>query len=289
MFLKEFDYSIEMQRMKRKYKDKLMYYGLQGEERVAYQLKKVELYTICMYNIRILFSNEKVQIDFVVITHNVIFIIEVKNLLGNLYISEFNEFERELIKNDVVYKTSMDSPFIQMDYQEKIIKKLLISYNLDREIKSILVMANDKMIIKNNSSRKNVIKYDELSNLIEAINSSCSLDENDFKVANLIMQYDKQYNYNMIKIIKDNIKNQYIPQFKKALDLELYIKILELRKKIAGVINVPVCNIFNNREAEMLVIYKPKTKEEFIRVKGFKEKRYEMFGEDVIKIFKFYS
>jgi hypothetical protein len=36
----------------------------------------------------------------------------------------------------------------------------------------------------------------------------------------------------------------------------------------------------------LLVINKPTTKAEFVGVKGFKEKRYEMFGEEIIKIFK---
>ena len=49
---------------------------------------------------------------------------------------------------------------------------------------------------------------------------------------------------------------------------------------------MPACNIYNNKEAELLVINKPKTKAEFLNIKGFKNKRYEMFGDDIIKIFK---
>ena len=64
------------------------------------------------------------------------------------------------------------------------------------------------------------------------------------------------------------------------------LKLLKIRKEISNSKNMPPCNIFNNREAELLVINKPTTKAEFVGVKGFKEKRYEMFGEEIIKIFK---
>ncbi len=46
------------------------------------------------------------------------------------------------------------------------------------------------------------------------------------------------------------------------------------------------CKIFNNRDAERLVLAKPCSKEEFIKVPGFKEKRYQVFGKEIINIFK---
>ena len=66
----------------------------------------------------------------------------------------------------------------------------------------------------------------------------------------------------------------------------MYIKVLEIRKRVGESLNIPLCNVFNNKEAELLIRKKPKTKEEFISIKGFKERRYEMYGEDIIKIFK---
>ena len=74
MFLKEFDYSIEMQKMRRKFNNKLMNYGLVGEERVAYQLKMMDDYTVCLYNVRMSVKGIKIQIDFIVITKDLLLV-----------------------------------------------------------------------------------------------------------------------------------------------------------------------------------------------------------------------
>ena len=283
MFLKEFDFSLEMQKMKRKYRDGLLYYGLQGEERVAFELNKIKDEGIFLYNVRLLFNGEKVQIDFVVIYNKKIYLIEVKNLYGNLVINEDGSVERHIYKDNTIHISGMNNPFLQLSYQKEIIRKIIKDkYNYD--IETMLVMANDKMVIKNYSSYKNVYKYDELIGKIKQENSF-ELNEDDYVLANYILKFDKTYNYGLVKIIKDNIRNQYVPDFDKYSDLELYLKILDFRKEYSNKMNMPICNVFNNKEAELLVKAKPVTKEEFVKIKGFKEKRYEMYGEELINIF----
>ena len=61
----------------------------------------------------------------------------------------------------------------------------------------------------------------------------------------------------------------------------MYLKVIKFRKEYAIEKQIPVCNVFSNREAERLVIAKPKTKKEFIAIPGFKEKRYDLFGEEI--------
>ena len=287
MFLKSFNYSIEMQKMKRKYNNSLMHYGLIGEGRVFYQLNKINDYVVCLYNIRFFVGSEKAQFDFIVITKRKIFIIEVKNLLGNLLITEDNKYERTIYKDWGVQKVGMDNPLIQMNYQRKLLQTLLRGY--DVEIECLLVMANDKMIIENQSVHKNIIKYDEVESYLSERVLAQKFSNTEINIGNYILEKDKQYNYFMVDVIKHNIRNQYTPKFDNYIDLEIYIEILEFRKNYANIKNVPICNVFNNKEAEQLVISKPKTKEEFINVRGFKEKRYLMYGEEIIKIFKKYK
>ena len=286
MFLKTFDYSVEMQKMRRKFNNKMIEYGLKGEERVAYQLSKMDFELICLYNVRIKVENKRAQFDFLVITRKAIIIIEVKNLLGNLYISKDEKFERNIKINGRTDISSMENPFIQMDNQEEILKIFMKEKHINKDVKSILVMANDKMIIRNNSKRKTIIKYDVLCKYLKELTNHETYTNEELIIGNIIKEHDDEYNYFMLGIIKDNIEKQYIPKFTNYLDFDLYLQIIRFRKEFAIKKQMPVCNVFTNREAERLVIAKPKTKEEFIAIRGFKEKRYELFGEEIIKIFK---
>lgn len=286
MFLKEFDYSIEMHKMKRKFNDKLINYGLIGEERVAYCLNKIDPYVVCLYNIRMTIGEKSMQIDFLVITCQAIYILEVKNLLGNILITKERNVIRKVKVNKVYNESSMENPFIQMEKHEELLKDFLEKNNIQKRVESILVMANDKMIIENKSNMKNIIRYDELESFIMKNKNRDYYTEEEIKIGKLLLNQDKKYNYFMLNIIKKNIRNQYTPKFENYLDLDLYIKVLEIRKRVGESLNIPLCNVFNNKEAELLVINKPTSKEEFISIKGFKEKRYEMYGEDIIKIFK---
>ena len=211
MFLKSFNYSIEMQKMKRKYNNSLMHYGLIGEGRVFYQLNKINDYVVCLYNIRFFVGSEKAQFDFIVITKRKIFIIEVKNLLGNLLITEDNRYERTIYKDWGVQKVGMDNPLIQMNYQKKLLQTLLRGY--DVEIECLLVMANDKMIIENQSANKNIIKYDEVESYLSERILAQKFSNTEINIGNYILKKDKQYNYFMVDVIKNNIRNQYTPKF----------------------------------------------------------------------------
>lgn len=286
LFFKDFDFSIEMMKMRRKYSNQLMEYGLKGEEKVYYQIKSSRNEFLCGYNIRIKQENKKIQFDFIIVSKKCILIIEVKNLLGNLHIDDKGNFIRSIYKKDKIDISGMDNPIIQLEDHIYYFKKFLMENNIDKEVIGYLVMANDKMVITNNYGYKNIIKHDELPKIIEKelMNEQITIEEH--KIADLILENDKQYNYYMLSIIKDNIKNQYIPKFINPIDRELYVKLLELRKSIAYKYNIPFCNVFNNIEAERLIEIKPINKEQFLTVKGFKEKKYEMFGEEIIKIFK---
>lgn len=286
MFLKEFDYSIELQKMSRKYNSPLTKYGLIGEQRVAYQLEKISKYVLCLYNVRIKLFDRKAQYDFIVITNDMIYVIEVKNLLGNLYINKEGEFIRKFYKDKVLHVSGMDNPFIQMDFQKELLEELFILRGVKMSIQSLLVMANDKMIIFNESNRKEIIKYDRLSSFLSYKTRKEELDKKCFDIGKIIYEYDVKFNYNLLNVIKNNINKQYKPEFDDEIERDYFIKLLELRKKYSLENDVPICNVFSNKDAERMARAKPQTKEDFLSISGFKEKRYEMFGQEIINIFK---
>lgn len=285
-FLKDFNYSVELVRLKNKYGNSYVIYGLVGEERVAYQLKKCNEDIICLYNVILKIGGIKVQYDFIVITFNKIYVLEVKNLLGNIRIKNDLSIERIIYKKTGVEKSGMENPFIQINYQVNQLKKFCDEYNFKKNIEGLLIMGNDKTIIFNESNNKKIYKYEEIYNYFINEVKGNKLNNSDYELGKIILYNNNEYNYALSGVIRDKIAKQYVPKFNNAIDQQLYIEIIKLRQNISKQYNMPMCNVFTNRDAENLVISKPKNKEEFINIRGFKEKKYNLFGEEVINIFK---
>lgn len=286
IFLKEFNYNTELIKMKNKYGNSYITYGLIGEERVAFQLKKCKEDILCLYNIILKVEDIKVQFDYIVISHDIIYILEVKNLLGNVMINEDLSVIRTIYKNNRIEQSGMENPFIQIEYQIKQLELFLNSIGYNKKVRGLLIMANDKTIITNKSSYKDIYKYEQLNNYFIKNVKGIKLQREDFIIGDQILKNHLEYNYLLVNVIKDNIKKQYIPIFKNKIDEKLYIKLIELRSHLSKKINCPPCNIYTNKSAELLVKNKPTNKKEFISVPGFKEKKYNIFGEEVINIFK---
>lgn len=286
IFIKDFNMEVEIFKLKNRYSGNLFKYGLIGEERVAHQLKICDADILCLYDVILHTKGQKSQFDFIIIGRKYIYILEVKNLLGNIRVKSDGTIERLIYKNGNIEINGMFNPFVQLSVQRKRLEEFLSQYQYKKAIKTLLVMANDKTIIINNDSSNIVIKYDELNNyLINDLGDLKSL-RCDREIAEIILKNTDKYNYLLSSVIQNKMMNQYIPKFVLKTDENYYIELIKLRKKISKRLNIPACNVYNNKEAEALVINKPTNKEEFMNVKGFKEKRYEMFGDDVIKIFK---
>lgn len=94
IFIKEFQFAKRMQRIITKvygeteaeycHRVKIAKYGLEGEDCVNYQLQKIYLPIVCLSNVRIKREYRSAQADFVVISKDKIFILEVKIYLGAL-------------------------------------------------------------------------------------------------------------------------------------------------------------------------------------------------------------
>lgn len=285
-FIKEFIMEIELFKLKSKYNNKLYKYGLIGEERVAYQLKTCDEDILCLYDVILEVNNQRAQYDFLVISRDLVFIIEVKNLLGNIIVKDDGTIERLIYKSGGVEKCGFFNPFIQMEEQEKKLNNFLKENGYLRKIDKILVMANDRTLIYGKKERYNVLKFDQLNKYLKDKIKGKKICVEEIEMGELIYKKTKIFNYQILNVIQKKSMNQYVPAFESFVEKMYYLKIVELRKYLAKKYNMPACNIYNNKEAELLVINKPKTKDEFLNIKGFKNKRYEMFGDDIIKIFK---
>ncbi len=66
-------------------------------------------------------------------------------------------------------------------------------------------------------------------------------------------------------------------------DTELLTKLKKERAKIAKESKVKPYMVFNNQQLIAIATYKPKDKEEFVSIYGLGERKYELYGKDIIE------
>ena len=69
--------------------------GLKGEKQIAFELKNSGMDMLIMHDLYLEKNDLSAQIDFLVITRKHIFVIECKNLYGNIEIDEKGNFIRQ--------------------------------------------------------------------------------------------------------------------------------------------------------------------------------------------------
>ena len=129
---------------------KLFSIGQTGEKQVLFELQNAMLPFLVLHDVYIEFEDYKAQIDFIVITHKFILILEVKKLFGNIRVTDKGEFQRVVTKNNrVVNKEGMYSPINQVERHVAILEKLLKSSGTISKcpIKYAVTFANPKTIL----------------------------------------------------------------------------------------------------------------------------------------------
>lgn len=304
-FVKEFQWSRRIQRSYIRASNetdeeynkriKIAQYGLEGEDRVHYQLSLLSLPLICLSDIRIEEEWGTAQADFLIISKERVFIIEVKNLFGSIRIENDGQVVRLIPRKTGVEEEGMQNPFNQVRRQANVFEKWFMKQGYYCEVDILIVMANPRTIIYQDDTNFTfpMVRYDFIDLYLKnKVSRDCDLKtyENMKSIGTLLAnQHRDRFFHNFEANRKlffahssDNDVN-ISPE-----DRLLYEEILECRRKISKRIKIPPCNIFLNREAEMLVRQKPTNKEEFMRVPGFKEKKYLLCGEEIIAIINKY-
>ena len=75
---------------------KLMSYGIAGEERIAFELKNSHIPMYVLHNLYFELDGLSAQIDYLIITRKCIFVVECKNLIGNIEVNNNGDFIRTL-------------------------------------------------------------------------------------------------------------------------------------------------------------------------------------------------
>lgn len=289
---------------------KKLKYGQVGENNVYYELKNSYIPMICIHDLRLKYRGKIAQIDFLAITSKYIYVIECKNLAGDITITKEGEFIR-YFKNSygkVVSKEGMYSPIVQNERHINVIKDILkneLGYKHKlRRIESLVVVANPKTIINKKYAPRDIgekiIRHDQIIEKIRSHQYDNKIDwifiEDDMrKIARCLLRFHKEVEIDYHKKyaldvdnnieIENNIKSIEIDdKIEVKSDDDLRKSLRAYRLGISKKEGIQAFMVFNNDTMEELIAKRPKSLYELRNVKGFGPIKCEKYGNDLISI-----
>lgn len=291
--------------------------GLQGEKDIAFELKNSNLGMYVVHDVAIPFEDLKAQIDYVIVTRGFIYLVECKNLIGNITVSHTGEFVREYELNGKKYKEAIYSPYTQACRHMEILKKRWISKNNKLMVKiqeknfdtlwykPLVVISNPKSVVNIKYAPKeiksHVVRVDQLLNYIKNDINNYDRDllakQKDMKSSaeffvevntNEYTSLAKKYEKYISGSSKDNFtKAEQTKEIniKSENDKEtLRDKLIKFRTSKSKSMNVPAYYIFTNDELEKIIELNPKSTEELKSAKILSEIKFKLHSSDIIKI-----
>lgn len=276
---------------------KLLQIGLSGENKILYELLNSTIPMYIFHDVYYEFDELSAQIDFVIVTAYKIFIVECKNVIGNVIVNSDGNFIREYNgKREGMYSSFTQNDrhidvILNMMYSRKgFLGKLFFDKTIKRHIESLIVFVNPKTIIKKQYAPKNiksrVLRADEINayikkaiNLCEFKNLDMESFSNFFKQNNIIRNINYVSKYEKYFINKSYLKEKAINTEE---DLRSALKKYRMNKSISK--NTKPYYIFTNEQLDSIIHNLPKTKEELLKVAGFGEYKVSEFGDDIIAL-----
>lgn len=296
-------------------------YGELGENNIAFELRNSGMDMYILRDICLTMGDLSAQIDYLVVTRKCIYILECKNLIGNIEIDNKGAFIRSYPFKGRNVKEGIYSPITQNERHLQILKeirkenkknaisKFLFEKGFDDNYKSIVVLANPKTYLNDRYAPKHiknqVIRADQLISFFkmnEAQSKSTDMSNDSMlKLAEFYFEknnsqrsdYAKRYEEMLqeMKALPENIKetdNESRKQTVKAdmvsNDAELIKKLKEFRLNQSRLENVKPYYIFNDAQMNELIRRAPSSKEELLEVQGFGKVKVDKYGEAILRI-----
>lgn len=174
-------------------------YGIQGENQIAFELKNSHMPMYILHDIYIEDGDLSAQIDYLVVTKKICFVIECKNLYGNIEINSNGDFIRTVEYGGRKKREGIYSPITQNERHLELLKKiktesrgnvftkLMAAKYFSDFHKAIVVLANPKTVLNDRYAKKEiknkVIRADQLVAYIkEQCRLSKELEDSDEKL-----------------------------------------------------------------------------------------------------------
>lgn len=167
-------------------------YGIAGEDQIGFELKNSHMPMFILHDLYLESEGLTAQIDYLVVTKKCIFVIECKNLYGNIEINNSGDFIRTIQFGRKIKKEGIYSPITQNKRHMELIKQLrsktkgkfaktAFENSFYSSYHSVVVLANPKTILNAKYAKKEtkdqVIRADQLIEHIKKVNSTHSAME----------------------------------------------------------------------------------------------------------------
>lgn len=161
---------------------KMVQAGIYGENQILFELKNSHIPMIVLHDLFLEHEELSAQIDYLIITRKHIFVVESKNIIGNIEINSSGDFIRTIQWGKKFQKEGLYSPItqnkrhleliraIRRDEKSNFVARALFDRSFDETYRSIVVLANPKTYLNARFARKEikqqVIRADQLSEYI---------------------------------------------------------------------------------------------------------------------------
>ncbi|WP_368645706.1 HRDC domain-containing protein [Alkalibacterium putridalgicola] len=300
---------------------KFLEYGIAGEKNIRFELENSHIPMYILHDLYLEEDDLSAQIDYLVVTKKLTFIIECKNLYGNIDINNAGDFVRTTEYKGVKKKEGIYSPITQnqrhMDLLKKIrvesknnvLTKFISERYFDEFNIPVVVLANPKTVLNAKYAKKEVkdkvIRADQLVRYIkEAYKRSDSAVLSDKELLDRaqsyldlhkerIKDYTKKYEPYTLNSDKqetddtdhlDMKTKTTINEPSSAKKKDLYEELKEFRLSRSRSENIKAYYIFSNKQLTALIDKMPKSKEELQSVNGFGKAKVEKYGDEIVNI-----
>lgn len=160
--------------------------GIIGEDNILFELKNSGMDMVVLHDLYIeSVSGASAQIDFLVLTPKINFVLECKNLFGNIEINSKGDFIRTIRCGGRYYKEGIYSPITQNQRHLQVLKerrsendgKILTAwknYLFKDFFRGLVVLANPKTVVNDRYAKKEVkeqvIRADQLVETMKRMN-----------------------------------------------------------------------------------------------------------------------
>lgn len=202
--------------------------GIIGEDNILFELKNSGMDMVVLHDLY--FESESgmsAQIDFLVLTPKINFVIECKNLFGDIEITNKGEFIRTVEYGGRRYKEGIYSPITQNQRHLQVMKECrtgnqeglirwLKNYSFEAFFRGLIVFANPKTIVNDRWAKKEVknqvIRADQLIEMIKRMNKESkefsSSPKDLLQDGHRYLAMSQEYHIDYLEKFRDMIQNQ---------------------------------------------------------------------------------
>lgn len=277
---------------------KLLEYGIAGEKEIAFELKNANIGMYVLHDVTFEYNGNKAQIDYLLFTRGYFYLIECKNLVGNITVDSNGQFYREYEYKGKKIKESIYSPYTQAVRHQDMMKKVwsLNHSKLDNFIfgrfhgknffRPIVVLSNCKSFLNTKYApkeiRNDIIRADQLISYIQK--DIDNMDSAELCGEKMLKQAAEIWLSRMV-LNNTSLANKYLNQIiNKNNKIDLENELRTFRKEKSKSMNVPAYYIFTDEELNSLLEIMPKTIEELKIKKILTDIKIKCHGDEIIKI-----